>query len=107
MMMARKVPSSKMPLPQESLSCGSSSGNNPYLDGPKNAPCVQTRKMAASANFRLGPTSAAVANNMTPTSNTFVQMVTARLLNRSARYPPISEKRMKGAANSTPTSNSI
>src|SRR5438045_4410838 len=46
----------------------------------------RSRKMAASANFRLGPTSAAVANNMTPTSNTFVQMVTARLLNRSARY---------------------
>ena len=36
-MMARNVPSSRMPLPHESRFSGSSSGNEPYLDGPKTA----------------------------------------------------------------------
>jgi len=66
------------------------------LGRPKQRPCVQTRKIAANANFRLGPARAAAAKSMTPTSNTFVQMVTPRLLNRSARYPPVSEKRRRG-----------
>jgi len=46
------------------------------------------------------------ANTITPISNTFVQSVTLLLLKRSARNPPLSENKIKGAANSTPTRNS-
>jgi hypothetical protein len=47
-MMAVKVPSSSMPLPQDNFLSGNSSGSNPYFDGPKNALCVPIRKTQAS-----------------------------------------------------------
>ena len=50
MMMARKVPSSMTPLPQERRLAGSSSGSRPYFDGPKSAACVATSPSATSVS---------------------------------------------------------
>src|SRR5579859_4664132 len=97
-MAARRVPSSMMPLPQLSLDRGSNSGSKPYLVGPKIAPCVQARKRAAPAKSRRLLASAKVARPMTPSSKTFVQSVTVRLLYLSAKYPPGMEKSKNGMA---------
>src|SRR5258707_3876456 len=93
-MIPRKVPSSKTPLPQESFSAGKSSGSRPYLDGPKSAPCAQTRKMAASASGKFDPASDTTASNITPISNTFVHIVKLRFLKRSAVYTPLIGNRL-------------
>ena len=58
-MIARNVPSSRMPLPHESRRSGNSSGNSPYIDGPKIALCTPIRKIAASPIGRLRSSSPA------------------------------------------------
>ncbi len=101
-MAARKVPSSITPLPQESFGSGSSSGNSPYFEGPKNAACVLARKIAAISRCRFCQASPAAASNMTAISKNFVPIVTVRLLKRSARKPPVIENNMNGTENSAP-----
>ena len=44
---ARNVPSSIIPLPQESRCSGRSSGSKPYFDGPNNAASVLIKNTAA------------------------------------------------------------
>ena len=47
--------------------------------------------------------SPASASSITAISNTLMPIVTERLLNRSAKYPPVMENRMNGSANKAPT----
>ena len=103
-MIARKVPSSRMPLPQESRRSGRSSGNNPYFDGPKIALCTPIRKIAARPMARLCRRKPSVANAMIRISSTFTPMVTVRLLKRSAKKPPAMENRMNGSENNAAVS---
>ena len=77
---AKKVPSSRMPLPHDSRASGSNSGSNPYLQGPKSAACVLARKTAAISRFRLCRPSPTMASAITAISKNFVQIVTVRLL---------------------------
>ena len=107
--MRRRFPFRMTPLPQESLGSGRKSGSNPYLEGPKNAACVLTRKIAAISRCRFFQASPAIAKAITPISNYFVPILTVRLLYRSARNPPVMENRMKGTekrASATRTSRS-
>ena len=83
--MARKVPSSSRPLPQDSRFSGSNSGSRPYLDGPKNALCVPIRKTPANKIGACCHANPAVASSMMNTSSTLTPMVMVRLLKRSAR----------------------
>ena len=102
-MMARNVPSSMTPLPQDNRLAGSSSGSRPYLDGPKSAACVAT---SMSATNEMGSECMArptVATTMEPISMTLVQMVIWRLLKRSASQPPGMLKSTKGKENSSVT----
>ena len=102
---ARNVPNSKMPFPHDKRFVGNSSGSSPYLDGPKRAFSVLARNTAASIILRSCRAKANPANTNTMISKSFVPIVTVRLLNRSARYPPVIENRMKGKANIAPTRN--
>ena len=77
---ARNVPSSMTPFPHDSRFSGRISGNNPYFEGPKRAPCVLARKSAASDMDMLRSAKPAMANNMTAISNSLVPTVTVRLL---------------------------
>ena len=88
-----------MPLPQESRFSGRSSGNRPYLEGPKIALCTPMKKIAARPMGRFLRANPAVAKAMIKTSNTFTETVTVRLLKWSARKPPAMENRMNGSAN--------
>ena len=96
------VPSSSRPLPHESFRSGSSSGNEPYLDGPKNALCVPIRKTQARRRFLFIVHNPASTRDMIASSNTFTPSITERLLKRSARKPPAMENRMNGSENSAP-----
>ena len=95
-MMARKVPSSMTPLPQERRLAGSSSGSKPYFDGPKSAACVATRASATRERGSECRARPAVAMIMEPISITLVQMVTWRLLKWSASQPPVMLKSTNG-----------
>ena len=101
-MMAMKVPNSSTPLPQESWRSGISSVSRPYLDGPKMALCTPIRNTHPSVSQRLAAANPASAPAMTRISKHFTPRTTVRLLNRSARYPPVMENRMNGTANSPP-----
>ena len=101
------VPSSRMPLPQESFRSGSNSGSRPYLDGPKNALCMPINNTHASRILMLPPSKPASTSAITATSKTFTPTVTMRLLKRSARKPPAMENRMNGSENNAPTSSPI
>ena len=46
---AMKVVSSRIPLPQDNSSSGRTSGSKPYFAGPKKAACVLARKITANA----------------------------------------------------------
>src|SRR6185369_8440834 len=98
-MMAMKVPSSRMPLPHESFLSGSSSGSEPYLDGPKIALCVPMRNTPASSRCLFQYHNPANTTDMISSSNTFTPSMTERLLQRSARKPPAMENRMNGSEN--------
>src|SRR6266851_2278684 len=102
---ASSVQNSITPFPQLNLLVGSSSGISPYFDGPKIAPCVQTKNSATAASPSRFCHSAYVANPIVITSSTFVQIVTLRLLNRSAKNPPGIEKTRKGTANTSGTTS--
>ena len=52
-MIARNVPSSRMPLPQDSWLSGKTSGSRPYFDGPNSAACVLARNTAAIAKCKF------------------------------------------------------
>ena len=52
-MLPRNVPNSMMPLPHESRFSGSSSGSNPYFDGPKSAPSVLIKNTPAHSIGRF------------------------------------------------------
>jgi hypothetical protein len=80
LMLPTNVPNSMIPLPQESSRGGSSSGSEPYFDGPNSAPCELIRKTAAHSSGRRCSASAPIAKNITNTSRIFVPMVTSRLL---------------------------
>ena len=84
-MMAMNVPSSRMPLPHDSFRSGSSSGSEPYLDGPKMALCVPIRNTLASSRFLFQVHSPANTSAMMKSSKIFTPSITARLLKRSAR----------------------
>src|SRR6185312_9709342 len=101
-MIAMKVPSSSKPLPHESFRSGSSSGNEPYLDGPKKALCVPMRNTQASSRYRFDVHKPAITSVIIASSKTFTPSITDLLLNRSARNPPVMEKRMKGSENRAP-----
>ena len=101
-MMARKVVSSRMPLPQESSLSGSSSGSRPYFAGPKKAACVLARKITANAMRELPRVKAYMAKSMAQTSKILVAMATLRLLKRSARNPPAIENNRNGRAKRLP-----
>ncbi len=101
-MMAMKVPSSRMPLPQESFFSGSNSGSEPYLDGPNIALCVPMRKTPASRRYFFHDNNPAKTSDMMNNSKIFTPSITERLLKRSARKPPVMENRMNGSANSAP-----
>jgi hypothetical protein len=73
------------PLPQESRFSGKISGSNPYFDGPKRAPCVLARNTAAMDIAMLWSPKPTMAKSITAISKTLVQMVTERLLKRSAK----------------------
>jgi len=103
-MIAANVVSSSTPFPHDRRFGGRSSGSNPYFEGPNSAACVLARKTAANERVTVSRVNASVANSMTPSSNTFVAMVTWRLLNLSARNPPVIENRTNGAANRKPIS---
>src|SRR5580704_3872421 len=102
---ASSVHNSITPFPQLSLLVGSSSGISPYFDGPKIAPCVHTKNSATAARSSRFCHSAYVTNPIVTTSKTFVQIVTLRLLNRSAKYPPGIENTRKGTANTIGTTS--
>src|SRR5258705_8716397 len=81
---ASSVHNSITPFPQLNRLVGSNSGINPYFDGPNIAPCVHKKNSATAARSSRFCHSADVTNPIVKTSSTFVQIVTLRLLNRSA-----------------------
>ena len=96
---ARKVPSSITPFPQERLFSGSNSGNRPYFEGPNNAAWLATSVSAVSESPKEWVARPAVASSMEPNSIAFVQIVICRLLNRSASQPPGMLKTRNGTEN--------
>jgi hypothetical protein len=75
-------------LPQDRLFSGKSSRSRPYFVGPNRAAWLATSASAARQSGREWVASPAVATSMEPSSIIFVQIVTPRLLKRSASQPP-------------------
>ena len=65
------------------------------------------RKTLASSRYLLQGHSPAKTSAMTNSSKTFTPSITERLLNRSARKPPVMENRMNGSENSAPMDSPI
>ena len=104
-MMARNVPSSIRPLPQDNFRSGNNSGRRPYLEGPKNelwTPIKNTQPSSTGIWFHQKPAS---ARSITPISKIFTLTLMVRLLKRSARKPPAIENRMNGSENRAVTSS--
>ena len=79
-MLPKKVPSSMIPLAQESLRSGTSSGSNPYFDGPNKADCELMRNTAAHSSGKLCSQRPRMVTAITKISINFVPITTLRLL---------------------------
>ncbi len=101
--MAEKVHSSKSPLPAASRSWGISSGRIPYFDGLKSAlwTPIPQRTIRGSMPPAGLIQSATVPAAIKRISTTLIVMMTVRLLTRSARVPPTSERSTNGKVKMT------
>ena len=74
-------------LARERSRSGHISGTIPYFDGLNTVECSPSRNITSIIEFMLPATSAARPIPMIPTSKTFTQIITRRLLTASARWP--------------------